>query len=228
MSLSVLAMSLGLLGAVIYQIFNIIGVLKERAFSIEDVYANILRILLGPAIGWVFYYGFVRETNPGTNGSPAQQNNLVLLLLPFFAGFSTKLVTGIMDKTIQSIMLIFGIEDKRADTLVRERRHQETATAVPPGGGKGTGGKTSESQGGNDDNPPPAGNGSPRPDSHRVPTLAAARMAARALGRGVCVRRVLAVVAAIAPLARDHAVAPLVRALLLVGSHGVCHLNLLP
>jgi hypothetical protein len=160
--LSVLAMSLGLLGAVVNQIFNIIGVLKERAFSIEDVYANILRILLGPAIGWVFYYGFVRETNTGTNGTQAPQNSLVLLLLPFFAGFSTKLVVGIMDKTIQSIMLIFGIEDKRTDILVRQRRHQETATAVPPGGDKSPGDKSSESKG-RSDNPPPTVERKPMP-----------------------------------------------------------------
>lgn len=51
----VLAASLGLLGSVMFQVFNTIGIIREKAFNIEDIYANKLRILIGPAIGWLFY-----------------------------------------------------------------------------------------------------------------------------------------------------------------------------
>jgi hypothetical protein len=145
-SLSVLALSLGLLGAVINQIFNVIGVMQEKAFTQEDVYANGLRILLGPAMGWLFYLGFSRDAfERMVSASPGQpltgQTNLLLLLLPFLAGFSIKLVVGIMEKIIESVMLVFGIEDKRIAILVRRRRNQETSSAVS----EITGGRSVES-----------------------------------------------------------------------------------
>lgn len=137
--LSVLAISLGLLGSVVYQIFNVLGVMQEKAFTLDDVYANWLRISLGPAIGWVFYFSFCRAAFanmlPPTADKVATDPNVLLLLLPFLSGFSIKLVVGIMEKVIQSVMLVFGIEDKRTEILARRRRNQETSTAVSGIGG---------------------------------------------------------------------------------------------
>lgn len=124
----VLAISLGLLGAVMFQVFNIIGILKEKAFNIEDLYANKLRILVGPAIGLVVYLALTQGALPTKDKLPTS----LQLLLPFLAGFSTKLTVGILEKLIQASMMAFGIDDKRADILVRQRRNQTTAGAVPP------------------------------------------------------------------------------------------------
>lgn len=131
-----LATSLGLLGSVMFQIFNTIGVIKEKAFSIEDIFSNRLRIYIGPAIGFLFYFALTQGALP----QGEKLSNGLAILLPFLGGFSTKLVVGILDKMVQAVMLAFGIEDKRADILVRQRRNQATAGTVPPGGeqvGKG-------------------------------------------------------------------------------------------
>lgn len=131
-SYSILAMCLGLLGSLSYQMFSIIGVLQEKAFTVEDVYSNILRMILGLVMGWIFYFSFARSSfeNMGSavaGQNPSQQSNILFLLLPFLVGFSTKLVVGVMEQVIRSVLLIFGIEDKRTEILMRRRRNQETA-----------------------------------------------------------------------------------------------------
>src|SRR4051812_12995763 len=63
------------------------------------------------------------------------------------------------------------------------------------------------------------------PSASPLSVRLAARVVTGADGGRVGVVRVLAVVAAKAPVARDHAGAGLVRALLLVGVHRVCHLQ---
>jgi hypothetical protein len=129
-----LALSLGLLGSAVFQVFNVIGIIKEKAFTIDDVYPNSLRILLGPAVGWVFYVAINQNLlKPTTDGGNPPTPG-AMLLLPFLAGFSTKLMVGIMEKLVQSVMLAFGIDDKHTEILVRKRRSQETAGAVPQGG----------------------------------------------------------------------------------------------
>lgn len=119
----ILAIALGLLGSVMFQVFNIIGILKEKAFNIEDLYANSLRILVGPAIGLIAYLAQVQGGLPSREKVPTT----LQLLLPFLAGFSTKLTVGILEKLIQAAMMAFGIEDKRTDILARERRGHVTA-----------------------------------------------------------------------------------------------------
>jgi hypothetical protein len=121
-----LALSLGLLGAVMFQVFNIIGIIKEKAFNIEDLYANQLRILVGPAIGLIVYLAQTQGGLPSRDKLPTT----LQLLLPFLAGFSTKLTVGILEKLIEAAMMAFSIEDKRADILARGRRGQ-AGGAVP-------------------------------------------------------------------------------------------------
>ena len=124
-----LAMSLGLLGALSYQMFGILGVLQEKAFTVEDIYANILRLILGLVMGWIFYFSFARTAfqNMGSTAvveNPGQQTSVLLLLLPFLVGFSTKLVVGIMQQLIKSVMMVFGIEDKSTEIQIRRRRNE--------------------------------------------------------------------------------------------------------
>lgn len=123
------AAALGLLGTVMFQIFNTIGVMREKAFTVEDVYSNRLRLFIGPTIGILLLFIVNAEI------MDAGKLGRLDVILPFLGGFSTKLVIGILDKMVQAVMLAFGIEDKRADVLVRQRRNQATAGSVPPGGG---------------------------------------------------------------------------------------------
>jgi hypothetical protein len=134
--LSLLAASLGLLGSLVYQMFNVIGVIKEKAFTVDDIYNNMLRMILGPIMGWVFFFTFSRSAfesgQAGTgNQNPLQQTGVLLLLVPFIAGFSTKLVIGIMEQAIRSIMLIFGIEDKQTEINIRGREIKKSQAKKP-------------------------------------------------------------------------------------------------
>src|SRR6266480_493405 len=57
---SLLALCLGLLGAVVYGLFNVLRVLPPQAFNPKDEYSNYARLLLGVLVGWVFYFAFAR------------------------------------------------------------------------------------------------------------------------------------------------------------------------
>jgi hypothetical protein len=66
-----LGVSLGLLGAVVYVIFNLIGEWMEKVMSREDTAEAYLRLLLGPLVGWVFFFAFAQESFAKPGGSSA-------------------------------------------------------------------------------------------------------------------------------------------------------------
>lgn len=98
---AIIAACLGFLGSLVYIFFNLIGVMAERAFDARDSIANAVRLVLGAIVGWVFYYTFAAGKTP----SP------YLLMLPFLAGFSTRLVVGLLNQAIRSVELTLGLED---------------------------------------------------------------------------------------------------------------------
>lgn len=57
---SILAIALGLLGAVVYSLFNVLRVIPPQTFTPSDGYANYARLLLGLLLGWIFYFTFSR------------------------------------------------------------------------------------------------------------------------------------------------------------------------
>ena len=127
-SLSILASALGLLGALVFHLFNLIGVIEEKALNAEDAYANFIRIILGPVVGWVFYFGFSQNAFAQSNSpnfDTSQRATLLLLLVPFLAGFSTRLVVGVINQVIRAVELTLGIEDKRNDILIRRRKNKD-------------------------------------------------------------------------------------------------------
>ena len=111
---SMLAICLGIIGALDYMFFNFMGSIQERAAGTEDFYTNLLRTLLGGILGWLCYYAIVRDLG--------QSDQSALLLLPFLAGFSTRLVVGIISQAISAIELTLGLEDKSTE-LKRRRRN---------------------------------------------------------------------------------------------------------
>jgi hypothetical protein len=58
---SLLASSLGLLGAVVYSLFNVLKVVPPQAFNPNDEYANYARLVLGILLGWVFFFAFATD-----------------------------------------------------------------------------------------------------------------------------------------------------------------------
>lgn len=127
-TLSILAAALGLLGALVFHLFNLIGVIEEKALNAEDAYANFIRITLGPVVGWIFYFGFSQNAfteSSSPNFDTSQRATLLLLLVPFLAGFSTRLVVGVINQVIRAVELTLGIEDKRNDILIRKRRNKD-------------------------------------------------------------------------------------------------------
>ena len=114
---SILAISLGLLGAVIYSLFNVLRVIPPRAFNPNDEYSNYARLLLGVLLGWIFYFMFAQEAFENlqnflvTDGK--DKENSFSLLIPFIAGYSTKFVIAVLEKMITALEIAIGIEDKR-------------------------------------------------------------------------------------------------------------------
>jgi hypothetical protein len=112
LSRSILAAALGLLGSLVYQLFNLTGIMAEKAFKVEDIYTNIIRLVLGPVVGWIFYYAF-----QGTQ----TKESVVLLLIPFLSGFSTKFVLGALNQVIRAAELVLGIDGKSNQLALRGR-----------------------------------------------------------------------------------------------------------
>ncbi len=119
---SILALSLGLLGAVIYSLFNVLRIVPPQAFNPKDAYSNYARLLLGVLLGWVFYFAFGRKafeslrlylTNGTNTSTQTDLTTAFWLLAPFVAGYSTKFVVGILNRVIAALEIALGIEDKR-------------------------------------------------------------------------------------------------------------------
>jgi len=64
-------------------------------------------------VGWVFFFAFGRD-----------QTSPVVLLLPFAAGYSTRLVVGLINQVIGAIELTLGLDDKTSSLLSRKARRK--------------------------------------------------------------------------------------------------------
>jgi hypothetical protein len=114
---SLLALCLGVLGASLFSMYNLIGIVNERALASEDSFSEVIRLVLGAIVGWVFFFAFSQAAfEPG-----AKVSNM-LVLLPFLAGFSTKLVVGIINKAIQAVQMTLGLDDKTSELQERKVR----------------------------------------------------------------------------------------------------------
>jgi len=104
---SSLAISLGVLGALVYFFFNLIGLMREREFDPDAAFEFVVRIILGGILGWLLSLAFpaIAKKSDGTiNGS-------LTVLLPFLAGFSTRLVFGILSQAIRAVETTLGIKN---------------------------------------------------------------------------------------------------------------------
>lgn len=108
---SVLAIGLGLLGAIVYSLFNVLRVVPPQAFCSKDEYSNKARLLLGVLLGWVFYFAFCMKAYDKLPEPTSTQT--FMLLVPFVAGYSTKFVVGVLERAIAALEITLGIEEKR-------------------------------------------------------------------------------------------------------------------
>ena len=105
---SIKAVCLGFLGAIVYAFFHITGIMKDRAYDKEAIFNNVVRIVLGGIMAWVFFQTIEVETKYQS-------------ILPFLAGFSTKLVFGILNQAVIAIEMTLGLEDTNTELLRREK-----------------------------------------------------------------------------------------------------------
>jgi hypothetical protein len=108
---SILAVSLGILGAIVYAFFHMVGLLREGAYDPSATLENTVRIALGGILGWLMYFVF----HDSSQGDKA----FAFVLLPFLAGFSTRLVFGILNQAVKAIEITLGMEDTSTRMLRR-------------------------------------------------------------------------------------------------------------
>lgn len=136
---SLLAICLGVLGAVVYIMFNLVGIIAERAFNPEDTYANYVRIVLGALVGWLVFIitggDAFDAAGRGDKGVDSQDSEFVtnlLVFLPFLAGFSSRLVVGLINQAIRAVQLTLGIEEKDEQLLARRLRRKSSSEGRSP------------------------------------------------------------------------------------------------
>ena len=120
---SILALSLGLLGAVVYSFFAVLRVIPAQAFDPDDEYANYARLVLGLLMGWIFYFTFARAAFEKLAGPNVDPKDMLMFLLPFVAGYSTRFVIGVLERSIVALETGLGINDRR-DTTTRATRRK--------------------------------------------------------------------------------------------------------
>ena len=127
---SVLAAALGGLGASVHLLINLNKVRTGRALTMADVFTGYTRGLLGPLVGWVFYFVFAQQQfEAATNAtSPADVTVKLFLMLPFLAGFSTDFVVGIINRALLAVEVALGISQTQT---------QAGDAATRPAGGPG-------------------------------------------------------------------------------------------
>ncbi|TWF46418.1 hypothetical protein [Neorhizobium alkalisoli] len=110
--------SLGALGAVSYQLFGVGRIIIDEKLSPTDVYGSYSRILLGAIFGLLFAIVFSRVAliqtftfdSDDANYATAQQ--YLFFMLPFLAGYSSTLVTGLLNKLVEAVSIALRLETK--------------------------------------------------------------------------------------------------------------------
>ena len=106
---------LGFLGTLVYIVFNLLGIVAEKAFRQDDNHGNQLRLLLGAIVGWALFYMLVP---PGSS----IKTHAPYLSIPFLVGYSTRLLVGLLDQFIRAVEITLGLEDKESKLARRQRR----------------------------------------------------------------------------------------------------------
>lgn len=123
---SLLALGLGLLGAVVYSLFNVLRIISPKGFIPTDAYSNYARILLGLLLGWLFYFSFAigefsKLDSVFSNTEGVEKPETIMLLIPFLAGYSTKFVISLLERIMVALEVALGVEEKRDRSIRRAK-----------------------------------------------------------------------------------------------------------
>ena len=128
---AVFAVTLGALGASVYLLYAIIGAYNDSRMTMTSLYSEMLRLPIGAIVGWIVYVAFCQEyfrqsflSQSGTTTSGSEVTSEAFLLLPFLAGYSSKLVVEILNRLIDSVRTTMGI---KSDTA-----HSTASSAATP------------------------------------------------------------------------------------------------
>lgn len=108
--ISVFAIFLGFLGSALYILLTFLGVVSGDSYRIGDRASIIIRLMIGPLVGWVVFVA-VAKVALDDQGFPGVGQEVYMV--PFLVGFSTKLVIAFTEKFIKGVELFLGIEEKK-------------------------------------------------------------------------------------------------------------------
>ena len=115
----------GALGASVYLLYAIIGAYNDSRMTMTSLYSEMLRLPIGAIVGWIVYVAFCQEyfrqsflSQSGTTTSGSEVTSEAFLLLPFLAGYSSKLVVEILNRLIDSVRTTMGIKSESGRSTV--------------------------------------------------------------------------------------------------------------
>jgi hypothetical protein len=120
----ILALALGLLGAVVYGLFVDIGAIAPEEFD-KKRNSGYARLVLGALLGFVLYFAFSQTAFDITGSAHSANGNslasgplsgpgggpesALFLLLPFIAGYSTLLVVRLLARLTEAVEVTLGL-----------------------------------------------------------------------------------------------------------------------
>jgi hypothetical protein len=110
---SIIALSLGLYGGVVYSLIVVLKVVSPSAFDSNDEYANYACLILGALLGWLVYFAFYIDEFAKMSGD---WQTTLGLIFTFAAGLIAKLILGILGRSIYLLEDSLGIKDNRRRT----------------------------------------------------------------------------------------------------------------
>ena len=116
--------------AAVYSFFAVLRVIPAQAFNPQDACANYARLFLGFLLGWVYYFTFTREAferlaSYAAGPAKVSRADVLLLLLSFVAGYSTRFVIGVLERSMVALETALGITDRRDITNRPKHRNRK-------------------------------------------------------------------------------------------------------
>jgi hypothetical protein len=115
---------LGLIGAVAYELFHASGIVRSIEYGVFDPYRSAARVLLGVTFGWIFsvtvsFSSLISIFNQTTIGRETSPSDYAIILLPFLVGYSSSLITGLLNHLVDGVRTVFGMgTTPAADTVL--------------------------------------------------------------------------------------------------------------
>jgi hypothetical protein len=110
---SCFAGTLGALGACTYLLYRLIGAYSQARMTITSLYSELLRLPIGAIVGWILYVGFCQQAFRTSFLAESEKLDIAtqsLLLLPFLAGYSSRLVVELLNRVIDGVRTSFGLK----------------------------------------------------------------------------------------------------------------------